>query len=98
MLLRNLIRQTTKRHVNGASKIAKNAPNVRHFSYIHWPFFSEEHVMIQESTRAFAEAELKPIAFDVCERILNVHTLFHSCCFVLNICTAGLYYTMLRIG
>jgi len=64
MLLRNLIGQTARRHIN-LSCAASRTPSVRHFSYIHWPFFSEEHVMIQESTKAFAESELQPIAFEV---------------------------------
>ena len=84
MLLRNVVRQTSRRHTQAAvSKIAKNAPNVRNFSYIHWPIFSEEHVMIQESTRAFAEAELQPIAFDVSDskwtnKFPNTNTHAHT--------------------
>ena len=49
--------------------IAKTAIKARSASatrsYTNWPFLKEEHIMIQETARNFADSELAPIAGSV---------------------------------
>jgi len=46
-----------------ALAVSKAAPNrAASRNYTNWPFLKEEHVMIAETARNFADTELAPIA------------------------------------
>ena len=64
-MLRNLIRKNLGAAVSRPPLNAAISVATRNISYTNWPFLSEEHVMIAETAKSFAESELQPRAFDV---------------------------------
>lgn len=44
-----------------SNRVARHR-NIQNRQYTHWPFLKEEHVMVAETCRQFANEELAPLA------------------------------------